>query len=266
MMGDQSRVLGLGAFLGSGDMVQRPALTTRLLGRMGARWGAVLTESVDGRLQSADRVAHVAEVMRSQPLARLRSEPEGAPQNFLEPLLYTFPMSSRARNAGQHLLECAAAANVQKLILDLEPLRRGGKLDDWTPTEIDALVAEAVKVDPTPTVTLFTRRAWERIDWGRHLPRGSEIWLQVYDRVQDLEMLREAVGFWRGLGFTVVLLIGSYVGGLERLEHDLEHAEDGASHTGALGVWKLGTTDHNEAQILRRFAERVWPLAPMAGG
>lgn len=227
---------GLGQFLASKDMARRPAETVRLLQRCGARWAAVLVESVDGRRQPLERVAHVVDAIRAA---------------GIEVHLYSFPALARRIAAAAYLSEAAAHVSVSRLMLDLEPYRGA----HWHEREVREVV-EIVQPSATEfSITLFTSEDWRDVAWEEVAP-GVPVLLQVYERARDPRTLQRAIARWSGR--TVVPCAGTYLGASERLEGDVENCTPYAQRAGALGVWALATTDAKEADVLRRWAEQTF--------
>jgi hypothetical protein len=225
---------GLGMFYASGDVVADPVDRAKLVLEAGATTAFVLIESVEGTQKRAEVVASHAIELRTR---------------MVEPWLFTFPTSARIPRALEHLRVCGERSQCRKVVLDIEPWTdpKTGIRYDWTEAQIKQLVDGARALGFEVMITLFSRAAWKRIRWDRVAP-GIVIILQVYDRVKDEEALSDAVAAFPDS--IVVLAIGTYVGDLERLRHDLHNARPYAQHTGAIAVWVLKTTSHEEARTL----------------
>lgn len=236
---------GLGMFYASGDMADDVGDRAKLVLECGATTAFLLIESVEGTRKRPELVAEHAVELRVRDVT---------------PWLFTFPTSDRIKASLEHLRACGEKSLVRRVILDIEPWKdpKTGVLHDWTEEQVDELVAGARDLGFEVMITLFSRPAWRKIRWGK-VAAGVVIVLQVYDRVKDEEALAHAVEAFPDN--VVVLAIGTYVGDVHRLEHDLANAAPYVAATKALAVWVLRTTLHDEAAMLRA---RVLPMLDRA--
>lgn len=231
---------GLGFFYASADMAGAASYAAAKCGDAGARWAAILIESVDGRRQNPTRVAQHADALRAEGIL---------------PILYTFPAPGGDLDASaEHARACAAASGCWHVCLDLEPFDG----EDWTQVRIDKIVRRArFLLGPTGriSITVFSRPRWSRIAWSEFVP----VILQVYQRAADPRTLKAAMAKWPP---GTIPAAGTYLGDNARLRRDLLNvgpyrpfvASVRSGGRGSLAIWALATTDAEERAILREFA------------
>ena len=220
---------GLGFFYASPDQNGKDDAikSAKRAKRYGATWAAVLVESVDGRLQSPERVAECVEALRAEKI---------------EPWLYSFPRRDRIAPAIEHAEACGIASGCMRLIWDVEPheIEEAG---DWTQADINRLADGATARGFEIAWTVFTRRRWDSMRW----PSGPMI-LQVYERVRDVGTLARSVERWTAGGREVVLAIGTYFNP-DRVKSDWTNAR--RHNAKALAIWSLATTSDREGATLK---------------
>lgn len=215
---------GLGFFYTSRDMLDAEKSATRAAG-FGAAWCAVLVESVDGRRQTPERIASAVEALRAKDIT---------------PVIYTFPAPFAGDAAARYACEAAIANKIRRVILDVEPFRG----DDWTQDAIASMAAIVRGAGLDVAFSTFYRRRWGAIRW----PAGP-MYLQVYERVRDMDELRRAVALFPGR--EIIPCVGTYQDDA-RVAGDVANAARISPTT--IGVWALATTSAAEGAALRRWA------------
>lgn len=227
---------GLGFFYASSDMLD-PEKAARRCADAGASWACVLVESVDGRRQTAARIAAAVAALRA---LDIRAD------------LYTFPHPSKGDEGARRAVDAAKASGISRVVIDAEPFVTDTERADWTTNSLASAGRIVTDAGLDLAWTTFPRRRWA----GVTFPPGPML-LQIYKTIRDIDDAREAIEKFGQR--EIVVCVGTHLDdGL--LPADLAGVDAliaGSGVAKACGVWACATTSKREGEALRAWATRT---------